>query len=494
MSIFQDFEGLLGLLKIAEELLFSFPLPAEVIKKYEFLRTKTFTKCRIPYNGSHIKRLQLEALSKLDKDTEKVINTSALEFKDIDLQNKLQQITLNTQKLANVIEKLFKLNEQIIYTCSGILNNEMGTEKKTKNVSKLLELPLKPFDVYENDIEAMAENYKKTLAQNEILILNKLQAIDEEFHSKTIYIKKLEQDLNENTNELNKTQSEIMEKYNQLQDKYVKEKNEYEKKIKEYKEEMQLSKTSSLNEARRAQMKEIDKIIQEKDMYQEQSEALRRQLDDVSSALQIELKNMHEDYEKSTQELTQSLTNKNKEIETSLRYKIEVLEKTLLYREKELMDEINKLKKSNFDLTEKMTSEISFYKNNSESLQNCFECISGVLEKVYKQHSDKNIEPGDMSNTLMRQIEFLDLAIEKLSKDNSWLVERISEVGKENETLKKEVNKCKAQETILEIGASNKVLQNFEASRSKLKQKISESIKQFPDTYSKLAYKYNNIN
>ena len=42
-------ESLLKLLTIAEELLFSFELPSDVVCKYESIRIKTFKRCKIPY-------------------------------------------------------------------------------------------------------------------------------------------------------------------------------------------------------------------------------------------------------------------------------------------------------------------------------------------------------------------------------------------------------------------------------------------------------------
>lgn len=119
--------------------------------------------------------------------------------------------------------------------------------------------------------------------------------------------------------------------------------------------------------------------------------------------------------------------------------------------------------------------------------------MQSVLSKVYKRYSDKLEDFGDVTNTIIKQIEFFDLILNKLTTDNAWLVDRLSEIGKENELIKKAMKAAAVKETIDELDASASVLKNFEKSRDKLKQTLNESANQFPNTYSKLAHKYNNF-
>ena len=79
----------------------------------------------------------------------------------------------------------------------------------------------------------------------------------------------------------------------------------------------------------------------------------------------------------------------------------------------------------------------------------------------------------------------------KLTCDNNWLIERISEIGKENENMKNNMKTATVHETLNELNASSSVLKSFEVSRERLKKKLSESMVEFPNTYSKLAHKYN---
>ena len=491
MSNYQDFDGLLALLKVAEELLFSFPLPSNVITKYEFIRGKTFSKYHIPYSGSHIRRLQLDALSKLDKDSEKVVNTSTLDIKDMELQNKYQQSSLYIQKLFNLIEKNLKFQEQVITNCSMICNPEEFGPNNSKNNKNLLDLPIKQLDIDEINTEKLIEDYRKNLSQKEGEIVNKLELIEDTIRSKNVYIRKLEQEIHGNRNGQNNYKTEIQENYDNLKDKFVKQKNDYEKKIKELREEMLISKGNFLNDARKAQLKEIEHLMQERDMYKEQAESLNNELETVSSSLQKEISILNDEYEKNTQEIVYSLTNKNKDLEYTLKEKIEQLEKTLFYREKELLDELNNNSQNNTSKIEELEKELSFFKNNSEALQNCIDCVQAVVTKVYRRYSEKNEDLGDLTNTLIKQVEFLDSVFSKLTCDNNWLIERISEIGKENENMKNNMKTATVHETLNELNASSSVLKSFEVSRERLKKKLSESMVEFPNTYSKLAHKYN---
>ena len=492
MSNYQDLDSLLALLKVAEELLFSFPMPNEVITKYEFIRGKTFVKCNLPYNGSHIRRLQLEAQAKLDKDSEKIINTSTLEVRDLELQNKLQHSTILIQKLLGLLDKSVKINEQIIYNCGMICNSAEFAPSSSKNKRKLMDLPLIKIEVDENDYEKTFEKYKLMISKNEGEVQSKLEEIEESIRSHNSYIKKLEQEITLARNGENKDKYEISENCENLRNRLAKEKFEYEKRIKELREELLLSKSSFLNEARKAQMKEIEKLMNERDMYQEQSDNLARQLESVSSSLQQEISALHDGYERNIQEFTYKLSSKNRETEISLKQKIEMLEKTLFYREKELLEELSKSSRENNSMIEGLERDLKFYKNNSEALQHCIDCVQSVVAKVYKKFSDKQEDFGDIGNTLMKQIEYLDAVVNKLTSDNNWLVDRISEVGKENESIKRSMRASAIKETITDLDTSSSVLKSFEASRERLKKKISEPIQQFPNTFSKLSHKYNN--
>jgi hypothetical protein len=483
MSSFQDFDGVVSLLKVAEQLLFSFPLPNEVVNKYEFIRNKTFAKCRIPCNSSHIRRLQIEAHSKAEKDS-KVINASTFEYKDVDSQNRLQQAGLFIQKLIGLIEKCASMQEFAARLCESMIN----PTEKTVALPRTTDCP--SFDIYESDMEAVIESYKKSVGTSEQILQEKLRQLGDFISSKTVYIKKLESEVLEGSKDLTLTSEDLTTKYRLLQEKCLKERNDYEKRIKELREEVMISKNASLTEARKMQNKEVERIIHERDLYQEEVEHLRLELSNVSESLQREVQSLHEDYEKTVQELTHKLSYQSKELETELQEKIESLEQTLYYREKELIEKNEQLRDEREKMVSELRKDLNFYKNNAEAGENCIEMIRSVAERIYKRYCEKPLETTDLMGTLMGQIEFLDQVIHKQAEDNAWLVDRLSEVNKENEGLRKTLKNVQSQQTLKELDASAIVLKSFEASRNKLKQQLTESTVQFPDTYSKLLHKY----
>ena len=359
----QNIDSLLSLLKVAEELLFSFPLPSEVITKYEFIRGKAFAKCQIPYNGSHIKRLQIEALSKLDKESEKIIHNSVLDFKDVELQSKLQQSSLNTQHLLSLLEKCIKIIDQTTLNCSYLTTQDLVSENLISK-SKIFDFPYKRYDLDDQEMEILIENYKKTITQSETNLLNKLEFLEDTLKTKNNYIKKLELEISEEKTVLSKEKTDIKEDYENLKLKYNNERNEFKAKVKELREEVLLCKGSILNDARKAQLKDIEKLMQERDMYKDQSQSLDLELERVKFILQEEIKNLHEEYEKNIEEITQSLLSKNRDIEVSLNEKIDSLEKTLFFGEKEFAEKLdNKIKETGYKINE-LEQNLKFYKTS----------------------------------------------------------------------------------------------------------------------------------
>lgn len=487
-----DIDSLLSLIKVAEELLFSFPLPQEVVSKYEFIRAKTFTKCHLPNNNSHISRLQIEAHCKLERESSKVVNTSTIDMKELDLQSK-QQNSVLMQKSFNLLERCNKLILHAVTYCDNLLSTDSISQTHYKNSSKFIDIPTKSFDLLDRELESEFESFKSKIMRNEHELLTLLTKLEEKITSNSVYIQKLELDSRDNSSYLSKNNSELLEKNKILQEKINKERLENEKKIKELREEILLSKNNSLMDVRKAQIREIEKIMQERDMFQDESERLKEQLDSVSFALQKELRNVHEDYDKNSQEMMQNFAYKLKESENKHVQKIESLEKKLYYKEKELKDKVEKIEFESQAEISKLNKELNFFKNNSESLQNLIENIRVIADRIYKRFSDEPVEAKDLNQSISKQVEFLDRVVDKLSKDNNWLVDRISELNKENEDLKKRLQEMRVQDAMIDLENSTTALKSFEQSRDKLKKKFSESSIPFPDTYSKLVHKYSNL-
>lgn len=485
-----DIESLVSLLKVAEELLFSFPLPQEMVTKYEMIRGKTLSKCHIPNNSSHIKRLQLDAHSKQEKDSSRIINISALDIKDPYAQSKLQQFSNFIQKLLSSLERCIKVFNQANNICDQILNPELPSSPLNINH---LNLPSFSSNFSESEFDPLFDSYKRNLNTSEQGLINTLSGLAQRFQSNLLYIHKLELETRENSSFLSKNNAELLEKNRILQEKFNKDRLEFEKTIKELREEVLLSKNNSLNDVRKAQVREIEKIMKERDMFQEESERLRDQLESVSSTLQQEIRSLHEEFEKSTQELSQSCSLKLKNSEKKYLGKIDSLEKNLYYKEKELLSQIQEQNENNTKTVQVLENDLNYYKNNSESLQTCLDSILDIVTRIHKRFGEHPIDYKDYSGALIKQVEYLDQVIEKLSADNNWLVDRISELNKENESLKRSLRDSRLQETLNELETSASVLKNFEESRKNLKKKFSESSIPFPDTYSKLVHKYSNL-
>ncbi|OMJ92315.1 hypothetical protein SteCoe_4978 [Stentor coeruleus] len=163
----QSYKELLFLLKIAEEMLFSYHVPIGLASKYERLRNETFTKLRIKNTPISITQMLHEENSQ-DIEKQKTHQNS----KNYSQHIYILEIFATIQKIMNLIESYKEELEFKVVTIKNIYNNLAdlnNTQEKLESISK--DFP-KPQDHEElnlectdTDYEGMLENIKFKIEQ-----------------------------------------------------------------------------------------------------------------------------------------------------------------------------------------------------------------------------------------------------------------------------------------------------------------------------------------
>ena len=195
-------KNLLDLLVVAEEMLFSFPVPTDLRMKYEKMRSETFLKLRLRNNGVPLTVQAFEDKPGRDPSNKvfflETFNCLQQAFHTI--ENFQEEISFKTVTMKNFYNKL----------------NAFGVKLQLKPEKTMT--PEEPERFNEQDFEPLLEKYKQKIHEKN-RILNNLKAVNEKIEQKVLSsIELLKEKVSDESvliefKELQQVYKELQEKY-----------------------------------------------------------------------------------------------------------------------------------------------------------------------------------------------------------------------------------------------------------------------------------------
>lgn len=589
-----DSEALANLLEVAEgniqlELLFSFPLPYDVVVKYELMREKTFKKVGLPHTSSKLWRLQNEANRKLKpkiKQEEQEINTHeyverlsishemTLKYARL-VEESVQSLEKLSSKLSQILESsshtfpsfskvqdleliyykdlskfkelesieqrvleslsskfsdrdkdlhksLSRIEERLNYYDKTVQNLQSHLDsclaksrtEKEESEARVQEL-LATCHNYSDQIEKLkihtSENWEheKKIMKSQLWASyeEKIKNLNEKMLENSIH---METQVNDRIREMANKEKKIIEKYNStillLETQIIELTREISLKEKRLNESLMHTEAQVIENKRELAYKE--KKINEK-LEDERSRLIdeRSRLEDEISLLKREISKKDSELESTQSKLTslkeELLASKSKQTEqkeeiSKLKSKTDNKE-LLLVKSKltESKEELAQAKSKLSDTREELSlykTQCSNYKEENSELKNLysdslklretFMKLQETLHEIFMTYSNSHDEwqrerwkeSQDDLDEVLQEVDFLAFMISKLANDNNWLVDRLAELGQENQRLK-DFSSPKKQEMISELRATSNAFKGFENARSKLLYHFNEGRK-----------------
>lgn len=195
-------KNLLDLLVVAEEMLFSFPVPTDLRMKYEKMRSETFIKLRLKNNGIPLTVQAFEDKPGRDPSNKVFLleTFNCLQQSFLTIENFQEEISFKTVTMKNFYNTL----------------NAFGVKLQLK--PEKIMTPEEPERVNEQDFEPLLEKYKQKVHEKN-QILNKLKAESEKIEQKVVSsINHLKEKVSDESVEIEFKQ--MQQVYKELQEKY----------------------------------------------------------------------------------------------------------------------------------------------------------------------------------------------------------------------------------------------------------------------------------
>lgn len=185
-----NIEGLYHLITIAEEMLFSFPLPSDLVKKYEYLRDQTYQKAGIDDCSSKLWALQSEAHAKAKFKTPRP-DPLEMDLRDTDYRHILEISRKTTVNFSQLLESSNQLFEKIKEKLISIIEN-FGLDPKQSNfIDFFIRISKLDMDSYstswillENEAEKCIQKFSRKLNDHETIIFELINKAAEQFRHK----------------------------------------------------------------------------------------------------------------------------------------------------------------------------------------------------------------------------------------------------------------------------------------------------------------------
>ena len=582
-----DSEALANLLEVAEgnsqlELLFSFPLPYDVVVKYELMREKTFKKVGLPHTSSKLWRLQNEANRKLKpkvKQEEQENNTHeyverlsishemTLKYARL-IEESVQSLEKLSTKLSLILESsshtfpsfskvqdleliyykdlskfkelesieqrvleslsskfsdrdkdlhksLARVEERLNYYDKTVQNLQSHLDsclaksrtEKEESEARVQEL-LATCHNYSDQIENLKIHTSESWEHEKKLLKGQLWASYEE-KIKNINEKMLENSIqmetqvNERMREMANKEKKLIEKYNstilQLETQLIELTRELAVKEKKLNESLMHTEAQVIENKRELAYKEKkinEKLEDERERLEDEITSLKREISKKDSELEATQSKLSS----AREELSAAKSKQSEQREEISRLKIKNDSKELMLAKNKLVENKEELAQAKSKLSD-TREELSLYKTqcnnykeeNSElknlysdslKLRESFMKLQETLHEIFMTYSNSHEEwqrerwkeSQDDLDEVLQEVDFLAYMISKLANDNNWLVDRLAELGQENQRLK-DFSSPKKQEMISELRATSNAFKGFENARSKLLYHFNEGRK-----------------
>jgi chromosome segregation ATPase len=311
----------------------------------------------------------------------------------------------------------------------------------------------------------------------------------------------MEAQVSEMKRDLGHKEKKIIEKYNenilQLETQIIELKRELTIKDKKLSENTIQTESQILELKREFSLKEkklIEKFTEETSSFTSEIKELKRELSkkeselELNSSKQVSLK----------EELASQKLRNNEQREEINKLKAKTTDKELNQLKlmfNEHKEELALAKSKYGDLREELIlykSQCANYKeentelkslySDSLRLRETFIKLQEVLHEIFLRYSNSHEEwqqekwkdsHEDEMEEVVNEVEFLKFMISKMANDNNWLVDRLAELGQENQRLKDQ--SPKKNDMINELKATSNAFKGFENARSKLLHHFNDS-------------------
>lgn len=560
-----EVRSLYNLLKVTEELLFSFPLSADLVRKYEMVREGAFGKAGLIHSASKLRRMQKEAharqrLTVSPKETQTdnrpvtpppvSPDISALKFSELDSRANVlrfeflsrlesshdivrqyqQLLNFMLSSLTNEANRFSELIDQgvaIKYPPIRITDINPGVDilpEKELSIEELeLEQPrvmqwfMRLEEEHKLHLEAFKEDFNDRNAKFSLL----LQQIAEKYQEQDECIQGLENELKSVNEHSTEVIDELKTHLDSLTQEMERNKQQKEREMKDFKADLERQTEKSLVETRRNFENELKKLASEKEKsIKSISETEKAVLNTKMTSLdEIEgLRRQHNrEMEETRGKWEESLEKERRQHRRELAAKEdELMEKEREWKglRKRLEEEVarGKVQVQVTAVASEMKAVQTLSESTHHSLQGPLTQLLPELHSrlfpFYLKHSsaDKGWNQTlprrreDLHARLKSLAEHVELVLAadfavylggKLTTDNAWLVERLTEFGKENEKLRLAVSAPQKSTTVYlspskpagklhkqvweDIRATAATLRDFEEARDELLRKLQGS-------------------
>jgi hypothetical protein len=417
---------LVDLLIVAEEMLFSFPVPVDLRSKYERMRGETFTKLRIRNNG--------------------IPMTPAL-FEEEKGKASLNKIVI--LELLNSIQQSFLLIEAF--------EEELSFKTVTlKNFFNSLAVNPEKIDLK----SARARKSEDFTLWSNLEFDEQLEKIKEKLNEK-------KSDLNEIKMESESIEKTLMERVNRLKNSVFEERNE--PNVKDFQEEYK-----KLNEKFQNLSKELEKTKKNQEIMKDEYEAKLKSLKDEVKFVKLEESNtkFKENTEKHEKVLIELVTLKQKQAD------LEISLSKSLSKSESLQETNNQLSSSNHLLKEKIASLKAALKKSSDSEKDLEKTLE-YERSTFELHLSSFQKELFNQQTSLKQVQEENLSnLSDLHKQE--LQETILKFEATLQTLNSEITHYKKQLSQTEE-SSKQMIKSLQLELFKSKELLSQQYEKFSE-------------
>lgn len=378
-------------------------------------------------------------------------------------QNMLASFELTINSLDNVTRRASHIIEKVT-------NSRDKTPPKTRlsysrppyndRTLKLYDLEASPnlqikrFKELEEDEQIKLQRFLTELEKKQDELNFTVDKLSEIIKHQRFAVENLENDLHTvNARFINEKRG-YEEQLHELVRKYEVEKEETERAVKKLKDDSVRVQNELIDSNKRAQIEECSSWIKEKQLKDEQISKLKLDLEDLKLSTKNEINEINRNYAQKINQLNLRL-DKEKEVNEELEDHVLELQSTLKRRESELVEKLEKVTCDDSIAFKDFRETLDKYETNEHILKQVINYVYDKVHPIYLKYApvqkDWAGEVQGKRSTLMTvfshpmwqthveylvEIEFLIFLLGKLNNDKDWLVERLTEYGKENEKLR----------------------------------------------------------
>lgn len=473
-----------SILSVAEgtvlaELLFTFVLPAEVVKKYEYVREQAMQKAGLPNSSTRIWQLQREAHAK-QQDAAMVLQ------RGVRLETDNERSELIT-RLDSAHELLRNYQRMIVCVCTSLDDLQSLAEKATKSRRALPQLT----ELYKQSQDKPLR--LSELESSQTKLVERFRELETEaqmvFSRFIVELSSKQSTLEASVNRLQLAALQANEEAARLQSQLNEDRLSNEAWRLKAQEESRELYESQIKDLQREYSIEKGNLLQEKASALEEAKLLSHELAALQAKHETEIDFIEAQFQQKLDHLRSSDSQvDNRQSESgSLQERLNSMKQ----REDALKVRIDMLTTDSNSTITALQDKLAASEESREDLHTILNAVADRLHVTYTKHAPKQ-KDWNSGLSLRRQelveslqelegcvdvlldAEFTCYLVSKLSADNDWLIERLADFGKENEKLKRQQSGQPIRadgfhsQVMEDIKTTSFALKGFETARDRL--------------------------